>query len=224
MRYLEVSEIIPAMRLPDTVFFPYTILPLYIFEPKYQVMLEEVLEDGRMFTILSEISYNHLRVPDIQNRECVTLGCVRACQTYKDGTALVLLEGLCRVEIVEYLYDRNYTRVRIRNRTTINSDPSHLEILKNETLNLLKKIKKHGGTVNQDTLTHLREIEKPQVFIEQAAASLVQNPLEKHNILQSKDPVQRYSTLLNRLRKDLRQVQLLNQIWGNRNRNQIRNN
>lgn len=224
MRHLELSEIIPAMRLPDTVFFPYTVLPLYIFEPRYREMLDEVLEGERMFTILSEISYNHLHVADFHDRECVTLGCVKACQTYNDGTALVLLEGLCRIEIAEYLYDRNYTRVRIRNRKSLSFNPIELEILKNETLRLLKEIQKQGGTVNQEKLTHLMGIELPQVFIEQAAASLLQNPFEKHCLLQCKDPARRYSTLINHLRKDLRRINFLNQIRKNRYKNQISKN
>ena len=223
MRHLEISDIIPAMRLPEVVFFPYTILPLYIFEPRYYEMLEDVLEGERMFTILSDLSDPSDNSP-APNPECVTLGCVRACQEYNDGTALVLLEGLCRIEIAEYLEGKNYPRVRIRNRRIPHSDPFQLELLKDETLHLLGHIVKRGGEIDPHILDHLTGTELPQVFVDQAAASLLKSPGEKHSILQCRDPIRRYGTLLKYLRKDLRQIERDNQSLENNDRSRFGTN
>lgn len=223
MRHLEISDIIPAMRLPDVVFFPYTILPLYIFEPRYREMLDDVLEGDRMFTILNDLSQDHDPVDD-NNRECVTLGCVRACQEYDDETALVLLEGLCRIDVAEYLEGKSYPRVRIRNRRIPQSDPFQLELLKDETLRVLGRIMKRGGKISEDVLNHLTGTELPQVFVDQAAASLLQNPGEKHRILQCRDPIQRYGALLKYLRQDLREIEEEDQIGRNHRGNGFRTN
>ena len=217
MRQLEISDIIPAMKLPEVVFFPYTILPLYIFEPRYREMLDDVLEGERMFTVLSDLADPTEDSPAL-NPECVTLGCVRACQTYDDGTALVLLEGLCRIEIAEYLEVKNYPQVRIRNRIIPRSDPFQLELLKDETLHLLGHIMKRGGKIDPDVLDHLTGTELPQVFVDQAAASLLKNPDEKHRILQCRDPIQRYGVLLKYLREDLQQMESENQSLENNDR------
>ena len=42
------------MTLRDTVLFPQIVLPLYIFEPRYRAMLQDVLEGDRLFAIVRE--------------------------------------------------------------------------------------------------------------------------------------------------------------------------
>ena len=39
------------MPLPGAVLFPYALLPLYIFEPRYRKMLEQALQLHRMFCV-----------------------------------------------------------------------------------------------------------------------------------------------------------------------------
>ena len=42
---------IPVMVLPNTLLFPNSLLPLYIFEERYREMLAHCLERSRMFCI-----------------------------------------------------------------------------------------------------------------------------------------------------------------------------
>ncbi len=42
---------VPVMPLPGAVLFPYALLPLYIFEPRYRDMLEKALRQHRMFCV-----------------------------------------------------------------------------------------------------------------------------------------------------------------------------
>ena len=46
---ISLPNAIPVMTLPDTVLFPQALLPLHIFEPRYQQMLRDVLATHRMF-------------------------------------------------------------------------------------------------------------------------------------------------------------------------------
>ncbi|HLP24805.1 MAG TPA: LON peptidase substrate-binding domain-containing protein, partial [Acidobacteriota bacterium] len=39
METIELPETVPVMTLPNTVFFPQSLLPLHIFEPRYREML-----------------------------------------------------------------------------------------------------------------------------------------------------------------------------------------
>ena len=42
---------VPVMPLPSAVLFPHALLPLHIFEPRYQQMLEHALQHHRMFCV-----------------------------------------------------------------------------------------------------------------------------------------------------------------------------
>src|SRR5687768_12707370 len=46
------SVTIPIFPLPDLVFFPGTLLPLHIFEPRYKRMISDLLADGRLLGVV----------------------------------------------------------------------------------------------------------------------------------------------------------------------------
>ena len=73
MGELSVREL-PLFPLPEVVLFPQEVLPLHIFESRYRIMLQSVLESDSMFGVIkwdpttkSTVSYTHLTLPT--NRE-----------------------------------------------------------------------------------------------------------------------------------------------------------
>ena len=57
MGELSVREL-PLFPLPEVVLFPKEVLPLHIFESRYRIMLQTVLESDSM-----SVSYTHLTLP-----------------------------------------------------------------------------------------------------------------------------------------------------------------
>ena len=51
MGELSVREL-PLFPLPEVVLFPQEILPLHIFESRYRIMLQSVLETDSMFGVI----------------------------------------------------------------------------------------------------------------------------------------------------------------------------
>ena len=51
MGELSVREL-PIFPLPEVVLFPQEVLPLHIFESRYRIMLQSVLETDSMFGII----------------------------------------------------------------------------------------------------------------------------------------------------------------------------
>jgi Lon protease-like protein len=214
MRQFNHPEIIPAMVIPDTVFFPHTILPLYIFESHYREMIDEVLEGDRFFTILGAFPVQSDVVLRSGDNTAATLGFVRAAQTYEDGSSTILLEGLCRIGVEENIYDRVFPRVRIKTTEAPCEDPERLCRLRQQTLRLLERLCAEGKQISPDLMTHLRAITTPQAFVDHATASLVENADQKLKILQCADPEERYGCLMTRLKRELARIRLLNHIVG----------
>ena len=80
------------MTLPNVILFPHAMLPLFIFEPRYRRMIEDVLESHRMFCVA-------MQKPGAMRESPVGiagLGMVRACVKKKDGTSNLVLQGLRR--------------------------------------------------------------------------------------------------------------------------------
>ena len=68
-------------------------------------MLEGVVKGDRLFTVVNAIPEEFCPTGEATLNETVTLGYMKACQTYADGTSMVLLAGLCRLTVQEYLMD-----------------------------------------------------------------------------------------------------------------------
>lgn len=207
-----VPRIIPAMVLRDVVFYPHSILPLYIFEAHYRQMLRDVIEDDRMFTIIHSIPDEAALHTEHPFNECVTLGCVKACQTYSDGTSMVLLEGICRLTVQQCLTDGPYLQLEVAPIIENNADPAALESLRNQTLQLLEKIHHVGGEISDEAMEHLRNINQPHHFVDHAAASFFKSTTATQQLLKLSDPLTRYSTLLQHLKQYYQRFEWIDSI------------
>src|SRR5450432_1837734 len=106
---------VPVMTLPNVAFFPQALMPLHIFEPRYQHMLRDVLATNRLFAVAG-LDLHRLEEPGLVEPplRVAAVGIVRACQKNDDGTSNLLLQGLCRVEITHIVADEPYRRIRVR--------------------------------------------------------------------------------------------------------------
>src|SRR5581483_553031 len=112
---LNLPDHLPVMTLPNTAFFPQALMPLHIFEPRYRQMLRDVLATDRLFAVAG---LDAQRTEDPNQFEpphrIASVGIVRACQENDDGTSHLLLQGLCRIEILDIVADEPYRRIRVR--------------------------------------------------------------------------------------------------------------
>ncbi len=107
---MHVPPQVPVMILPNATLFPQMTLPLRIFEPRYRRMLADVLEGDRMFAIA-------LRKPKVRGETPSSiggLGLVSAAVEQPDGTSLLVLQGLARVEFLGPVRRRPYRVEAIR--------------------------------------------------------------------------------------------------------------
>lgn len=98
------------MILPSTTLFPQAVLPLFIFEPRYRRMLEDVLETHRVFCVA-------MQKPGCTRERPVAVagvGVVRASVRNADGTSNLILQGLARVGLDSAVRYRPYRVHRIR--------------------------------------------------------------------------------------------------------------
>ena len=117
----EHGELIPLFPLPQTVFYPNTLLPLHIFEPRYRQMVAEALEGGRkigMVLLLPGWEANYFAAPPIASVGCV--GEIEKHVRLEDGKYNMALKGLSRFQIVGETEGKPYRRAKIEALKEIN--------------------------------------------------------------------------------------------------------
>jgi Lon protease-like protein len=95
----EIPQEISIFPLANAVFFPNTILPLNIFEPRYKKMIEDALTSNKMIGMIQTREGNNPKKPEV-----FSVGCLGKIDTYTktvDGRYLINLKGLVRFRILD---------------------------------------------------------------------------------------------------------------------------
>ena len=112
MGELSVREL-PLFPLPEVVLFPQEVLPLHIFESRYKIMLQSVLETDSMFGVIKW---------DPNTKSMANIGCCAQIikhQTAKDGRSNIITLGQQRFQVLEIVRSTPYCSAMV---TWINDD------------------------------------------------------------------------------------------------------
>jgi ATP-dependent Lon protease len=96
MGELSVREL-PLFPLPEVVLFPQEVLPLHIFESRYRIMLQSVLETDSMFGVVKW---------DSSTKSMANVGCCAQIikhQTSEDGRSNIITLGQQRFQILDII-------------------------------------------------------------------------------------------------------------------------
>lgn len=220
---IHIPEELPVMTLPNVAFFPQALLPLHIFEPRYQAMLRDVLASDRLFAIAGLDAGRAVDPLEFEPPHAVAgVGLVRACQKNDDGTSNLLLQGLCRVQISSIVSDEPYRRIRVQ---ALSSEPgaplSENKKLRAELARMIQlklKLSSLGGKSMSD---FLKTVDDPETFVDIAAFSLCDNNLLKQKLLETLDVNRRLGMLLHEVRLEIEQIKLQRKLQGGLSEDEI---
>ena len=112
MGELSVREL-PLFPLPEVVLFPQEVLPLHIFESRYRIMLQSVLETDSMFGVVKF---------DPNTKNMAKIGCcaqVIKHHTAEDGRSNIITLGQQRFQVLEIVRSTPFCSAMV---TWINDD------------------------------------------------------------------------------------------------------
>ena len=221
-----VPDEVPAMTLPNIAFFPQALLPLHIYEPRYRQMLTEVLASDRLMAVAgldsqcldAEVSFE-------PPHRIVTVGIVRACQKAENGTSNLLLQGLCRAEIISIPKDHPYRTIKIRTLSSrTGDDPKKNDSLRHELARLLSLKHKFGALLPQGMTEFLDSVNDPETFVDLAAFSLCDNATFKQKLLETLDVSARLELFNHQLRSEIKDLRFRRRLQGDLPDNRISHN
>ena len=109
-----IPKVLPVFPLPNVVFFPYTYLPLHIFEPRYREMVKDAVSSGQCIGMaLLRDGWEELYdgAPPIFELGCV--GRLVSVNPLSDGRYNIVLKGLRRCTYKEQTVVTSYRQARV---------------------------------------------------------------------------------------------------------------
>jgi Lon protease-like protein len=213
---ITLPDEVPVMTLPNVAFFPQALMPLYIYEPRYRHMLRDVLATNRLFAVAG---VDPGRVGDPTQFEpphrVASVGIIRACQKNEDGTSKLLLQGICRVQVVSILRDEPYRRIRVR---ALMSQPGATDDenrdLRRQLSRLLNLKSKLAAAPAGEMAAFLKTVDDPEAFVDIAAFSLCEDAGLKQTLLETLDVHRRLQLFGTKLRAEIEQLKLRRKLQG----------
>ncbi len=210
---IPIPEVLPVMTLQETVLFPHVVMPLFIFEPRYRLMLAEVLRTHRLFAV-----FNERAEPDADGLEepperMGTVGVVRAAHQNPDGTSNLALQGLVRVRLLEIVQETPFRLIRVEPCPDTGTGPAG-EDLRGPILSLLERQPLLARGLPEEYLELLRSLEQPAPFIDVAIHWLCPDAGVKQRLLETLSLPERYSRFGRFLAGELARIDLHQRLQG----------
>ena len=201
---MEIPSEVAVMTLSSVTLFPQAWLPLYIFENRYRRMLNDALENDRMFVVAMQ-KENHTRESPMQ---VAGLGLIRISMENPDGTSNLILQGLTRVQLGEVVRYKPYRVHKIRplqaahsDNVTVDALLAKVRDLVNERVQLGTGKKKLPKKVNsilpmKEVVRFIEELEDPDQVADLVSCAMLGKPIERQTILETVDVEPRLKHLI----------------------------
>ena len=193
---------VPVMPLPGALLFPHSLLPLYIFEPRYRQMLEHALNHHRIFSVA-------LVKPDRTEWESTAdffhvagVGLIRACVGRGDGTSNLILQGLERVRFTSFAQDSPFPIATIERLESDSETSVETEALAAKVLELYSKVKGNGRQLPEKVDRYLSDLGDPEMLADLVASTFINDALRRQRVLEELSINQRLRLVIQYLRDE----------------------
>ena len=204
------SGVLPLFPLSSVVFFPNTLLPLHIFEPRYKEMVNTALNNEKiigMALLKPGWESDYYRNPEVY--DVIGMGRIVSSEELDDGKINIVLYGLKRAKIIEIIEELPYRQAHIsimENQYDTNNESFRSiieEHINKWNLYLDDKQKSHRINVN----TKL-----PLENLTDALASLIfPNVFDKQKLLEETNVQKRAEIIINDLQSRLDMISITSQ-------------
>lgn len=201
------------MTLQDVTLFPQSMLPLFIFEPRYRRMLEDSLNSHRLFCVAKRKSGTSRDIPS----EVAGLGVIRASVDHTNGSSHMILQGLTRIRLEKTVRYKPYrvNNIEVLKTPTseslqLDANVSRLKDVVTERLDMGVAFPSSGSKEKlvkaKDILNYLNTLEDPGQVADMVACSLLPDSSQRQVILETVSLEQRLKYLVAFLIAEIRRL------------------
>ena len=178
------AEIYPVLPLRDIVVFPSMVVPLFVGRDKSVRALEEVVRrEGKILLVTQKNGgVDDPRENDIYRMG--TIGNILQLLRLPDGTVKVLVEGMGRARITEFLDNKEFFQVVAEPAAEIGGEKQEVEAIFRTVLGQFEQYVKLNKKIQPETLGTVSKITNASLLADTIAAHMSVDIAEKQKILE----------------------------------------
>lgn len=207
-----LPRVLPLLALRDNVYFPHMLFPLFVGREKSVRALDEAMARHRYILLVAQ---RDMTVEDPDPGDLYHVGLLaEVIQILKipDGTVRVMLEGIDRVRILEFLGVEPYFKVRVRPLPSEETRSIDLEALMRSVTTQFDQLVNNGRNIPPEVLINVINIDEPGKLADSIIPYLSLRVEQKQELLETLDVQERLEKLSVVLKKEIEIVEIQRSI------------
>ncbi len=204
---------IPLLPLRGMLVFPYTVIHLDVGRKKSINAIEEAMLESKEIFLASQ---KEAQTDDPEETDIYSIGTVaeiRQILKMPGGTMRVLVEGLNRAEIKDFLENESYIKVKIQPYTDDMAEKNaQVEALMRTLVSQFEQYVRMGKKIPPETVVSVVGIQEPGRLADVVSSHLTLRIDEKQKILEAIDIQERLTYLCELLAKEMEVLELERKI------------
>ncbi len=210
----KIPETVPVLPVRDMVVYPFMILPLYVGREKSIRAVEEALSRDRLILLVAQ---KDAEVEDPNFQEIYPVGTVTMIMRVlkmPDGRVKILVQGLARTRILEFLRKEPYFEARIAEilDDEVSTMGVELEALIRTVKEQVSRSASVGKQISPDILVIINNLDHPGRLADLVASHLDLKVEQAVEILEITSPEERLRRISDFLRKEIELLEVQQRI------------
>jgi ATP-dependent Lon protease len=203
---------LPLLPLRGLLVYPSMVLHLDVGREKSVKALERAMVDDSMILLCSQSEINIEEPTKEDIYRIGTIAKVRQMLKLPNGTIRVLVEGVLRAEIVEYLTNDEYYEVTVKELPEQEISDPEIDALMRSVLSQFENYINLSKKVTPETLAAVSDIDEPGRLADVICSHLSLKIKDKQDILETVDVRERLEKMLNILNNEREVLELERKI------------
>src|ERR671911_1663952 len=197
----EQDQLIPVLPLRGTVVFPLTIVPLAAAQRRSLRLIDDVMSGDRTVALVLQKDADLEGAGPDDVLRVGTIATIHQMMRVPDGTVRLAVQGVERMEIVEFTQEEPYLTARVRKLREETEESVEIQALTRNTLDLFQRLVSLVPNLPDELVTAALNIDDPRLLVYTVASHLRMDPSARQELLELnevKDKLKSLNTLISK--------------------------
>ena len=193
----------PLLPLRDIVVFPHMVVPLYVGREMSIVALEEAVNSEKPLILCAQKDHSTENPDQDTVYDVGVVANVIQFLKLPEGTIKVMVEAYSRVQITEWVAEKNFIEVKVVPYADIFDKPAKLKVYLKTARESFKKYASVKKTISTELVTQVTNEEDPSRFADLVAGALNSEVSIKQTLLENQNITNRLKNILEILEAEI---------------------
>lgn len=208
-----IPDVLPILPIRNTVLFPGVVLPITVGRDKSIKLIQEANKGTKIIGVIAQKDQT-VDEPDAKDLNSIgTVAQILRLLKMPDGSTTIIIQGKQRFKVNEIIEENPYIKAKV---SLVAENPTpkdqNFKALVDSIKDIALRIITESPNIPTEASFALKNIESPSFLINFIASNLPVEVAEKQKLLEEVNVVQRATSLLEKLSKELQMLELKNDI------------